>query len=366
MTSFQKLLTIFTASGLIAGGAAATASGAPAPPAGFTVTTFASGPATVPATAGPDDVASLGNHVFVGWQNGVGTKGEPNSTTGQTTGTLIEYDHSGKPLQSWSLDGKIDGLGGDPSHRQLVATVNEDGSSSLYTIDPAAPLGHQLRHYSYQPAPDSGSSGGVFTGGGTDAVVFSGGRLYLSASNPGSESATALFGVTLDPASGVAALSPTFADNAFAQDAVSGLTVQLGLTDPDSNATVPSTSPRFAGQLAVDGQADQQLVFMARPTSIEPKLTRLALSHAGQPSGVDDVRWSTGSTGTLIVVDNGTGTVYAVTGPFTAGEAFASLDTVGAAVNNTEVDTIDLSTGALTPFMTGLKKAKGLLWLAHR
>jgi len=81
---------------------------------------------------------------------------------------------------------------------------------------------------------------------------------------------------------------------------------------------------------------------------------------------VDDVRWSTGATGTLIVVDNGTGTVYAVTGPFSAGEAFASLDTVGTAANNTEVDTIDLSSGALTPFITGLKKAKGPLWVAHR
>ncbi|HTB69695.1 MAG TPA: hypothetical protein VK707_01790 [Solirubrobacteraceae bacterium] len=365
MNPFQKLLTMFAVSGLAAATAAATAAAAPVAAPGFTVTTFASAPATVPATAGPDDIASLGNHVFVGWQNGVGTKGEPNSTTGQTSGTVVEYDRNGKPLQSWNLEGKVDGLGGDPSHRQLIATVNEDGNSSLYTIDPTAPLGQQLRHYSYQPAPDSATSGGVFTGGGTDAAVFYRGKLYLSASNPMNESATTLFRVTLDPATGVASLAPTFADNAFAQDAVSGLTVQLGLTDPDSNASVPSTSPRFAGQLVVDGQADQQLVFAARLATIEPKLTRLVLSHEGQPAGVDDVRWSTGSTGTLLVVDNGAGAVYAVTGPFTAGEAFASLDTVGASADNTEVDTIDLSTGALTPFLTGLGKSKGLLWMPH-
>jgi hypothetical protein len=37
---------------------------------------------------------------------------------------------------------------------------------------------------------------------------------------------------------------------------------------------------------------------------------------------------------------------------------------VGSAEQNNEVDTIDLSSGALTPFITGLTKAKGLLWLA--
>jgi hypothetical protein len=366
MNSIQKLLTISAASGLIAASAASGAAASPSAPAGFTVTQFASAPATSPPTTGPDDVAGLGRHMFVGWQSGVGTKGEPNTETGQRSGTVIEYDSSGKTLQSWNLEGKVDGLGADPSHQQLLATVNEDGNSSLYTIDPRAPLGQQVHHYTYQPAPDSGSSGGVFTGGGTDAVVAYGGRLYLSASNPLTESATALFRVSLNPATGVASLAPTFADNAFANDAVTGLTVQLGLTDPDSNASVPPSSPRFKGQLVLDGQADQQLVFALRLATIEPKLTRLALTYGGQAAGVDDVRWSTGATGTLIVVDNGTGTVYAVTGPFSAGEAFASLDTVGTAANNTEVDTIDLSSGALTPFITGLKKAKGLLWVAHR
>jgi hypothetical protein len=366
MNPLQKLLTISAATGLLLASATATATGAPVAIPGFTLTTFASAPTTVPLTAGADDITALGTHVFVGWQNGVGTKGEPNSTTGQSSATVIEYDSNGKAQQSWNLEGKVDGLGGDPAHHRVIATVNEDGNSSLYTIEPRASLGHQLRHYSYQPAPDSGTSGGVFTGGGTDAVVVHSGQIYLSASNPMSESATALFRVSLEPSTGVASLAPTFADNAFAHDALTGLTVQLGLTDPDSNASVPATSPRFAGQLVLDGQADQQLVFAARLTSGEPKLSRLALSHEGQAAGVDDIRWSSGASGTLILVDSGSGTVYALTGPFTAGEAFASLDTVGASADNTEVDTIDLNTGTLTPLVTGLTKAKGLLWFAPR
>jgi hypothetical protein len=363
MTSTRRLLQIPAVAAAIAAAASAPAAAAPSAPAGFAVTTFASAPGTAPATSGPDDVATLEGNVFVAWQNGVGTKGEANPHTGQTAGTLVEYDRAGNTLQSWSLAGKIDGLGGDPERHRLIATVNEDGNSSLYTIAPRAPASSQVRHYAYSPAPDSGATGGVLTGGGTDAVVVDDGRIFLSASNPTSPSATAMFRVRLHQGTGVASLTPTFADNTTASDAVSDQPVSLALTDPDSNALVPLASPRFGGQVALDGQGDQQLVFARRPQGLAPRLTRLALTHTGASAGVDDVRWTSGSSGTLIVVDNGAGTVYAVAGPFAPGEAFASLDTVGTAEQNTEVDTLDLSSGQLTPFLTGLTKTKGLLWL---
>jgi hypothetical protein len=109
-------------------------------------------------------------------------------------------------------------------------------------------------------------------------------------------------------------------------------------------------------------QADQQLVFAHGLETRHRSLTRLLLTHGGQAAGVDDVRWADRTGGVLYIVDNGTSSVYAVTGPFTAGEAFGSLDTVGKTATTTEVDTINLTTGALTPFVTGLSKAKGLLW----
>jgi hypothetical protein len=317
----------------------------------------------MPPTTGPDDVAALEDHVFVGWQNGVGTMGEPNPVTGQTTGTVIEYDGAGRPLQSWSLTGKIDGLGVDAEHDRLIATVNEDGNSSLYTIRPDAPSGSKIRHYTYSPAPDSGSTGGVLTGGGTDAVVVRDGQIYLSASNPMTANATAVFHATLHPSTGVASLTATFADNATATDAVTGQPVTLALTDPDSNANVPAASPRFGGQFVLDGQGDQQLVFARGLGSNVPGLTRLSLTHGGQSAGVDDVRWTSSGSGTLLVVDNKAGAVYAVTGPFAAGQAFASLDTVGSAAQTNEIDRINLRSGELTPFLAGLSKAKGLLWL---
>jgi hypothetical protein len=74
------------------------------------------------------------------------------------------------------------------------------------------------------------------------------------------------------------------------------------------------------------------------------------------------VRWTAAQGGTLIAVDNSTSTIYAISGPFSAFEAFASLDTVGANANNTEIDTLNTESGLLTPFATGFGVVKGLLW----
>ncbi len=336
----------------------------PTAPPGFTVTTFAGAAGGTAGIKGPDDVAQLAGHVFVGWQNGVGPKGEPSSTTGQTAGTVVEYDRSGRTVASWSLTGKVDGIGADSSHHRLIVTVNEDGNSSLYTITPTARAGGQVQHYTYSPAPDSGTSGGVLTGGGTDAVIVHEGRIYLTASAPTPADATAVFRAQLDPRTGVATLSSTFADNATATDAVSGQKVTLALTDPDSNANVPRQSSRFGGDFVLAAQGDQQLVFAHELGIGQNNLTRLLLTQGGQSAGVDDVRWTEASHGTLIVVDNGANAIYAVNGPFAAGQPYASLDTVGSTAQTTEVDKVDLQTGALTPFLTGLAKAKGLLWVA--
>ena len=334
---------------------------APTAPAGFTLETFATAPTAT--TTGPDDITSLDGHVFVGWQNGVGTKGEPNPKTGQDSGTLVEYAPSGRVLHTWTLKGKVDGLGADPRGDRIVATVNEDGNSSLYTIKPSARARDQVRHFRYDPSPDSAATGGVFTGGGTDAVSVYRGHIYLSASNPTPKNATAVFSVALNERKGIARLSRTFADNARATDARTGKKVTLALTDPDSNAVVPGTSPRFAGDFVLDSQGDQQLVFAHGLRDDRMSLQRLELSHGGTSAGVDDIRWAARHGGSLYIVDSGAGTVYRLRGPFRAGQAFASLDTVGSASNTTEVDTINLETGALTPLVTGLTTSKGLVWV---
>jgi hypothetical protein len=133
--------------------------------------------------------------------------------------------------------------------------------------------------------------------------------------------ATAAFEVVLHPATGVAALAKTFADNARARDALTGKKMKRALSDPDSNSVVPSSVRRFGGDFVLAAQADQQPVFA---------------QNLGMP---------------------------AVHGNFAAGQAFGSLDTVGTSTDNTQVVRLNVKTGELTPFLTGLTKAKGLAWL---
>jgi hypothetical protein len=355
MFKLTRIITV-AAAGALTAALPATAAAAPSAPAGYTLKTFATAPTNA---VGPDDITSLGGHVFVGWQNGVGTKGEP-GPTGQTYSTLVEYSRSGKTIKTWKLTGKIDGLGADSATKQVIATVNEDGNSSLYTIQLSGRHGGGVRHYRYSPAPDAKATGGVFTGGGSDAVSVYQGEILLSASNPGAKNATAAFRAVLDSRKGIAHLYRTFLDNASATDSVSGKKVKLALSDPDSNAVVPESSPRFGGDFALVSQADQEVVFARRGSN---RLERLAMTHGGSSAGVDDIRWADRSGGTLYIVDSGTNTIYSLRGKLHAGEVFAGLDSVGTTADTTELDRLNLATGELTPLVTGFKTVKGLSWV---
>ena len=116
----------------------------PPPPlaASFTDQVFFNGATLTHATSGgsgaltqPDDITSADGHIFVGFQNGVGPQGQP-SSTGNSDSTIVELDGSGHAVAQWDIAGKCDGLSANPYTGQVVATVNEDANSSLYTIDP--------------------------------------------------------------------------------------------------------------------------------------------------------------------------------------------------------------------------------------
>ena len=189
------------------------------------------------------------------------------------------------------------------------------------------------------------------------------GHVYTSASYGQAKTGTAVFKVALTPpkaagGTGAAVLSPTFLDNTTAANGNTGTgTRTLKLIDVDSNAIVPSTSPRYAGQFVIDDQTALDLVFASNIDS-GSGLTVLHTSY-----GLDDIRWATTVGGTLFVVDKGSSpkgisALYRVTGPFVAGAAYASNDSLG-----TEVDTVNLATGKTKPFIRNLLTAKGLVYL---
>ena len=131
----------------------------------------------------PDDITILGRDLFTGFQNGIGPQGQP-STDGNTDSTIVEFTTTGRVIRQWDIKGKCDGLTADPARHLVIATVNEDANSSIYTITPRAPPGAQVRHYRYNvhPLPHNG---------GTDAISIYHGLVLISASAPGTVGAPA-------------------------------------------------------------------------------------------------------------------------------------------------------------------------------
>jgi hypothetical protein len=280
--------------------------------------TVSGGSTTMTETlSNPDDITQLGRDIFVGFQNGVGPQGEA-SATGNLDSTVVEMTASGHVLAQWDVAGKTDGVTADPGTQTVIATVNEDANSSLYAITPG--WGGSVQHYQYnEPLPHNG---------GTDAISVVNGRLYISASAPGTTGTLpapqptfpALYSVTLNAADSIATVTPVFDDEDSATVAnvatpQSGQTVNLALTDPDSNEVVPWDAPRFAGDFMLTSQGDLQQIFLS-PWS--HRLSVLNLSQA-----VDDTAWPDGGNGPLYATDSTNDTVDVVTGHFPSGPVVA-------------------------------------------
>jgi hypothetical protein len=312
--------------------------------------------------AQPDDIATLGGNLYVGFQNGVGSQGEA-STSGNLDSTLLEVTPAGSVVKQWDVTGKIDGLGADSATGQVIASVNEDSKSSLYTVSHGT-----VTHYTYTPSllPHMG---------GTDAVAVYNGKILIVASAPGTSgkapaSAPAVYTVTLNAGAKTAAVTPFIADNATATGVNApnaGKQVTLALTDPDSTAVVPSSSPEFAGDFVLNSQGDEELIF-AGAGGQNPQVLKISNS-------VDDMAWATSATGSLYTTDSGSNTVDAITGSFKPGTAYTSVTPCNANSAPTVcpaaprfpanyLGTINLKTGALgTVAVTGVVAPKGLIFV---
>jgi hypothetical protein len=271
----------------------------------------------------PDDITSLDGHLFVAFQNGVGPQGEA-SPTGNLNSTVVELDATGRPVKQWDIIGKCDGLTADPLTGSLIATVNEDAKSSLYTIDPAS--GSIVHYYYSEPLPSAG---------GTDAISIYHGMVLISASAPGTTGALApqpfypaVYRVELDASPGAAVIYPLFGDEAPATPANLGAGKAPGtlmLTDPDSNEDVPFYAGRFAGDFMLTSQGDTQQVFVSGTGGPHQSLSVLTLSDS-----VDDTAWPSVPWGALYVTDGSGDTVNRITGPFKPGSVFVADTPCGA------------------------------------
>ena len=107
------------------------------------------------ALSSPDDITVLGHHLFTAFQNGVGPQGQA-SPDGNTLSTVVEFTAGGHVVRQWDIKGKCDGITADTGRQLLIATVNEDANSSVYTITPGAAAAAQVQHYRTQAAAEQG------------------------------------------------------------------------------------------------------------------------------------------------------------------------------------------------------------------
>ena len=305
----------------------------------------------------PDDIVTLGGNLYVGFQNSVGSQGEV-APSGNLDSTLVEFTPAGSVVKQWDVTGKIDGMGADSATGQVIATVNEDSNSSLYTVS-----GGTVTRYTYTPSS-------LPHIGGTDAIAVDNGKILISASAPGTSgkapaSAPAVFAVTLNAAAKTAAVAPFFADNTTATGVNApnaGKKVTLALTDPDSNGVVPSSSPEFAGDFMLNSQGDEELLFSGASGQ---NLQVLKISNS-----VDDTAWATSASGSLYTTDSGANTVDAITGSFTPGTAYTAVTPCNAnsaastCSTLNSLGTINLKTGAVgNVVVTGPVQPKGMIFV---
>jgi hypothetical protein len=327
---------------------------------------FAAGdPTAVPPQSKPDDIAVLGGDLYVTYQNGVGPDGTP-SPTGVAQSTVVEYSPAGAVIQSWLLIGRCDGLGADPTRNRVLATVNEDNNSSLYAISPGVST---PAHYSYDPNPSEIASGETSPNGGTDSISVSpAGIVYLSHSNPdpGRPNTAAVY--TLRIVGTTANLTPVFRVDSRATDVVTGKSVKLALTDPDSNRFIPLGSPILGGRLLQDAQGDGEVVIVRHPHTDLQELQRLLLINAETPSlqpTIDDIAEVTGP-GTLYLVDQGADTVQTIdTANFTAGALVVAqpADSTTAPPTVGQLGVLSPITGVITHFTNTFNSPKGLVFV---
>jgi hypothetical protein len=331
LTTLVFALAVLMISGVIAGPAFAQTATAP-----YKLTVFANAPTGLSA---PDSIAVLDGHVFVGYGDGH----LPDGSDGLNS-QIVEYKMDGTVVHTYTVPGHSDGLKVNPVTHKLWALQNEDANANLVIIDTET---HFQQLYTF---------GAAAHGGGYDDMVFRGCKAYVSASNPANNpnSGPAIVSVQLE--GNLVAVKSVLAGEASAIDVPTDATVTLNLQDPDSMTLDP------LGNIVLDSQGDQELIIVSNPDSSNQRVLRLPLTYltAAGPAPVetDDTAFVTSSEGFLLFADKGLNTVYKISkNAFVPGTAYTAAD------GGPFVGTVDMTTGVVTPIVTGVKNPGGMMFV---
>jgi len=302
----------------------------------YQLSVFASAPNGLSA---PDSIAVLRDHVFVGYGDG----NAPDGSDGKST-QIVEYSLNGTIEHTYTVKGHSDGLKVDPSTHLLWALQNEDANANLVIINPKT---HEQKFHTFGP---------TLHGGGYDDLVFRDCQVYISASNPANNPNTgpAIVRARLD--GDFVDVKPVLAGEASAIDIPTDSTIKLNLQDPDSMTMDPQ------GNIVLDSQADQELIIVSDPGSFKQRVLHLPLSYRTAsgltPVEVDDTAFATSTEGFILFADKGLNKVFML-----KKQAFAPGAAYTAADGGPFVGTIDMTTGVITPIVTGLNGPGGLVFV---
>jgi hypothetical protein len=331
---------------------------------GYTASVFAQAPgvsataptcdATSPACfTKPDSLVQLGTgtgaSIFIAYQAGLGPDGAiSGSNPAMGTVQIVQYSLQGVQQKIYTVTGHNDGLLAYDSHT-LWALSNEDSQPVLSVIDVNTGV---ITKYTPDALPTHG--------GGYDDLQTLGGAVYVSASAPvtnkdGAYTGQAIGALTLNADARTFHVDPVLMGNAPALNLISKTSAPLGpgglgLSDPDSMAT------DFSGNLVLDSQGDSTLVFVKTPGAAQT-VSQLPLTLYGNAWPVDDTRWAPANSSFLLLTDTKSGLIYRIDkkGGYAAGSAYSAGQ--GTLLQD------DLTTGAMTPIITGLAAPHGLLFV---
>jgi hypothetical protein len=296
--------------------------------------------ATAPqGSSAPDSIAVIDEHVFVGYGDGH----LPDGSDGLNS-EVVEYRMDGTIVHTYSVPGHSDGLKVDPATHLVWALQNEDASANLVIINPKT---HSQKHYTFSSAAH---------GGGYDDIVFRGCNVYISASNPANNPNTGPAIVSAKLEGNTVEVKPVLLGDASAIDIPTDATLQLNLQDPDSMTLDPE------GNIVLDSQGDQELIIVSNPGSSAQRVLHLPLSYlvSGKvtPVEVDDTAFVTSTEGFILFADKKLNTVFALKkNAFVPGAAYTAAD------GGPFAGTIDMTTGVITPIVTGLGNPGGLVFV---
>ena len=293
----------------------------------ITASVFATG-APISSTS-PDSIVYGDGSVWVSYQNGADSAGASGSST------VVRYSPAGAIINTWTIAGNVDGLRIDPSGK-VWALQNNDGNSALTVIDPTT---NATTPYTYGTTYTA--NGNSLTRG-FDDVEFSN-NIYLSETNPATGTDPVIVQLTTpltSPLQIAGILNSTFTGINLA----TGLPATTTITDSDSLILDSS------GDLVLTGEADQEIVFVHNPGTVNqtesflPLLGTNGLTISGFP---DDTVFPTTSNGIFYMTDTGGNTVYALNATGLApGSVYIDV--------GNEFGSLDLSTGIVTPIFTGV------------